>query len=468
MTPARTATLTLLALAACPGDVATSTTASTDTTGPAPATSTTTDPTPTSDAPDPGDTSAAGTTATTTSDTTTSDTTAAADTTTGALPTCTPDGSPFIKWSAQGEQLPGHVAAATATPLGDSVVVGRTYTAGPKYDAFVAVHGPDGAPRWTDTYAGVHGLGDAAIDVAVDAEGFVHVLVLEVVSEVWVEQGPITDRRLVVLRYAPDGAHVWRWERAFVPMQLPGDHDPSGALEIVGDTIHLLEGNGNTPRRRVELDRFGNQIGDTLIQLPDEVEQYKISVQTVGPDGAVYLGAEYYSGQGDPQPWLGSFALDGSLAWSATFGVYKDRAETLIVGDDGGVVVLWRRKVGFEPWMTRHEPGGAVAWTWQFPFGPGLATGGLYCDGTTLLAGGVDMPAGPELEWDQRMDLGLWVLNSGGVPRLGQQHEFGPPYSYGTATVVAGAPDGDILVAGSYLGDDGATSRAWLGRYSFE
>lgn len=485
MTPARAATLTLLALTACPGDVATSTTASTDTTGPAPATST--DPTPTSDAPATSDvsssTTAADTTSTTTdstttggaitSDTTISDTTAADDTTTGPLPACDTRGSPFLKWSTQaaGEPLPGFIAAATATPSGDSVVVGQTHAGGQNYDAFVAVHGPDGALRWTDTYAGVHGLGDAAVDVAVDAHGFIHVLVLEVVSEVWVEQGPITDSRLVILRYAPDGAHVWRWERAFVPMQLPGNHRPGGAIDVGDDTIHLLDGSYNTPRRRVDLDRFGDVLGDTLIQLPDAVEQHKIVAQTVGPDGTVHIGAEYYAGEGDPQPWLGSFALDGALKWSATFGVYKDQAATLVAGGDGSVVLLWRRKVGpgmFDPWMQRHEPDGALAWAWQFPFGPGLAAGALSCDGTTLLAGGKDELAGPDLEWDQRRDLQVCGLNSDGVPRWAQQHAFGPPYSHGGATVVAGAPDGDVIVAGSYLDDDGETYQAWLGRYGFD
>ena len=468
MRPARAAALALLTLAACSGDVATSPTASPGTTGPLPATSSEPDPTSTSDTPSSSDPSTSDTPTSDPSVSTTDATTGIAETT-GVDTTCAMVGSPFLRWSSAGE-LPGLVTAATATPTGDSVVVGRTLATENAQDAFLSVHSPDGDLRWTATYAGAHGLADGAIDVAVDAAGFVHVLVVETVSMTVVEEETIADRRLVILRHAPDGASLWRWEQAYPPQDPAMSHDVDGTLEVVGDTIVLVSGTGTAPRIRTVLDRFGDVLAVTSIAVPKEVELAKIWVSAIGSDGSVYVSGEFFAGQGEPTPWIGRFDGDGSLAWTATFGMANDRAEALLVDANGGIVTLWVREANpgeDQRWIRRHEPDGDVAWTWQFPFGAQLA-GGLACDGTGLFGGGVEKPAGPQLQWDQRMDLGVWGLNTGGVPRWGQEHEFGPPYSYGAATVVAGAPDGDVIVAGSYIGDDGASHQPWLGRYSFE
>jgi len=94
----------------------------------------------------------------------------------------------------------------------------------------------------------------------------------------------------------------------------------------------------------------------------------------------------------------------------------------------------------------------------------GVRGGGLHCDGNLLLAGGIGKPPDPDLGWDMRMDLWAGRYQADGTPGWTFEQAFGPPYSFGTAGAIVGTAGGDVLVAGTYLDDDGSTYVPWLGR----
>jgi outer membrane protein assembly factor BamB len=339
-------------------------------------------------------------------------------------------------------------------------------------DAFVQVRDAAGAPLWSDVYAGTRGLRDTALDVAVDAAGFIHVLVQEQVLAVFGEAYASVDARLVVLRYAPDGARVWRWERAREPVEPGGYYDPGGRLGIDGDTIRLLEQVFNEPSVAIALDAAGNLLAEATLAEPNNLT---VEQRAFGPDGAVYLAGNLDDSQGGHPMWVGRFAVaDGSLVWSDTFGSPKqDNVTTLTPGRDGEVYLAHTASTESIPpdaeyYLRRHDSDGALAWSTLLPVSgagtPSIPGGALHCDGSPLLAGGIARPPGPDLGWDNRLDIWVARYQTDGTPRWTFELELGPPFSHGAAGRIVGTAQGDVLIVGSHLGDDGSTDVQWLRR----
>lgn len=459
--------LLLLPLAACPDPIATTDTPTSETTG---SPSTGPSPTPTTDITTVDittDITATTEIATTTDISTTTDITT--DDTTGHPPVQPCLALPAVlgvEWSLTDAELAA--GKLVATPAGDFALMG---TVGPPLNTNVLVElrDPDGALQWSDTYAGIHGLDDRAVDIAVDATGHLHVLLAETVSSVQVEQGALADEHLVILRYAPDGTHVWRWEQPHEHGPPPVSRITGGVLQIVGDDIAVLEHftYENGPRVLHTLDRFGNHLGAVTLALPDGLKAYKLRTPAIASDGTVVLTGEDYEPANAPQRvWLGRFAADGTLAWSTVLGDADDKPESLVLQPNGDIVLVWNERLGpnnAQRHVQRWQRGPDPAWTLDLEDAVTVSNGAFHCDGTLLLTGGITKPAGPDLEWNERSDLWLGVVSPTGQLTGSFEHAFGPPYSYGSAHSVA-TTNTTLLVAASYLADDGMHYDPWLAR----
>lgn len=387
----------------------------------------------------------------------------------GPAPVCVSDGPPTVKWKHTGEELPRDLRAIAVDGAGDTVIVGQ---GGPMdNDVFVQLYDPSGAPLWSDVYAGTQGLYDRALDVVVDGAGFLHVLVNETVFSLSGQGLSTSDRRLVILRYAPDGTHVWRWEREREPVEPGGSYDVDGHLGVDGETVYLFEEKYGDPPIVIALDGAGNVLSEAVLALPDNVTADR---RALGADGVVYLAGNIDDGQTGHLMWLGRFASDGSLAWRQTFGSPKqDRVEALTAGREGEVYVahtLAPKPGQIEHHLRRIDDDGELAWSVLLPlaaeFDAGIGDAALDCDGSPLLVGSIGKPAEPGSAWDHHMDL--WAARYGTDGALGWTFELetGMTYHYGGLGRIAVAPGGDFVAFGSYMGEDGANYVPWLGRLS--
>lgn len=367
-----------------------------------------------------------------------------------------------LQWARSAAELPGFMPGLAGARDGAAVVAGRT-AVGDDGDAFVELRDAEGAAVWSDSYAGANGLQDGAVDVAIDASGFVHVLVEETILAVEGEMMGTYDARLVVLRFAPDGAHVWRWELARPPAQPWTSYSPMGQLATDGATIFVLAGSYEEPFKHVRLDTAGNVLGEAILAPPDNAD-YKVR-HDLGADGSVVLAARTESPEG---LWIARFDDHGAPSWEHALEGDPTEPRAVLVGEAGAAYLLETPDAKPSPLSLRKFAGdGAVAWTMPLPdasaeslrFGDGLRQ-----DGALLLVGGVEKPPQPGNEWGQRKDLWVGLMAADGALLWSFEHEFGLPYSWGDANTAAFTSDGAVIVSGAFLGEDGGTQQPWLGR----
>ena len=369
-----------------------------------------------------------------------------------------------VRWSLVGDELPRGLGRLAARPDGQLVLAGR-HEPGGDLDVWVEVRDGSGAVQWADSYGGVHGLSDRAVGVAVDGAGFVHVLVEETVLYVLTEDWPISDARLVVLRFAPDGAQVWRWEHMREPVGPFESYSPIGDIAVVGDTIRVIERSyENDPTILVGLDSRGNMISEDVLELATSPWNAKLAIDAHGVHVA---GTENLD-----QLWVARFDLDGQLAHGTWTVEDHVDIEAVFADDAGGSYLAMRTGdgPGVEHQLRRFAADGTVV---SMAVLPGLlehparvADGALGCDGRPALVGGISRPAGPDLEWDSREDLWLARFTAEGASQWTHEEVFGPPYSHGSGSEVIALPDGDLLVTGSFLGDDGMTDVPFMRRFA--
>ncbi|WAS95185.1 hypothetical protein [Nannocystis punicea] len=377
-------------------------------------------------------------------------------------PACTPGDEPgALEWSQSAAALPGFVPSLAAGPEDSVVLAGHA----PGNDAFVELRDAQGAKVWSDVYAGVHGLDDVALDVAVDSKGFVHVLVREVILHAVAEMMETFDARLVVLRYAPDGAHVWRWEHERAPVEPWGSYSPEGRLAAAGESIVVLEWAYNQPFQHVRLDAFGNVQAEVTLAVPDN--SYRVRFD-VGADGSVALADTLESPE---RLWVGRFDAHGAPAWSVEFEGDELKPGSVFAAADGGAYLAGSLDAnpGLSFSLRKFAGDGAVEWSQGLPVegADDLRFGGaLRCDGALLLVGGTDKPPQPDNEWGQRRDLWAGLMGPDGALLWSFEHEFGPPFSWGDGNAAAFTSGGAAVVSGSFLGEDGANYQPWLGRFS--
>lgn len=195
--------------------------------------------------------------------TTTDDATTTEETSTTGEPSCTPgSGEPggTLLWSRSGPDLSFPPRFAEMNAAGELVLVGFDGS-----DVLLEVRDAAWNLRWSDVYAGVNGLEDRPLALAVDAEGFVHVLLSETIRMVHKETFPEVDARLVLLRYAPDGGHVWRWEQTPPPPTgFLNEVIPAGMVAVEGDEVRVIDHSCCGPTTSLRLDRFGNLV-ETIV-----------------------------------------------------------------------------------------------------------------------------------------------------------------------------------------------------------
>lgn len=394
-------------------------------------------------------------------------TTTTTTTTEDPPPACTPDGpGGVLKWQRSGAELPGFVTGVATNAAAETIIVGVIDHPDDDSDSYLQLHDATGAPLWSDIYAGTHGLGERPLGVAVDPAGFIHVLVKERVFELQHWNWTSTDDRLVILRYAPDGTHVWRWEREREPIAPDSYYDPTGHLGLADDRILLLEAAYDQPTVLIALDTAGKVVSEASLAVPGNLA---VEQRALGPDSSVYLAGNLDDGNGGPSMWLGRFAADGSLAWGEAFGSPKqDQVHALTAGRDGEVYLAHTTSMPGESefLLRRHDSDGALAWTAVLPitdtYVPSAPGGGLHCDGSPLLAGAIGRPL--DQPWDSSTNPWAARHQGDGAPVWTFALALEPPLSHGEATRIAGSPDGDVIVAGAY--QDQTIPVPWLARLS--
>jgi hypothetical protein len=376
---------------------------------------------------------------------------------------CTPgDGPGALEWSQSAAALPGFVPALAAGPDDSVVLAGGTAA----NDAFVELRDAQGAKVWSDVYAGAHGLDDDVIDVAVDPGGFVHVLVREVILDVVAETMGTFDARLVVLRFAPDGAHVWRWEHERAPVEPWGSYSPEGRLAADGESIVVVEWADNHPFQHVRLDASGNVQAEVALATP-EFLSHRVRFD-VGADGSSVLADTLES---PDRLWVGRFDAHGAPTWSVEFEGDELKLGSVFAAAGGAAYLTGSLDAnpGLAFSLRKFAGDGAVEWSQPLPvestddirFG-----GALRCDGALLLVGGVDKPPQPDNEWGQRRDLWARLIGPDGALLWSFEHEFGLPFSWGDGYSAAFTSSGAVVLGGGFLGEDGSTYQPWLGRVS--
>lgn len=380
---------------------------------------------------------------------------------TGDVPVCAAAGDTAgLAWTiASG--LDGSRRAVAVAPDGRGVFVGVVPSEGTDDDAVVELRGPDGGVSWSDAYRGGAGLDDAAIDVAVDAEGFVHVLVVETITQVIAETQATIDARLVVLRYGPAGERVWRWEREHAPVGTFGEYIPDGSLGIVDDRIALVELSWDEPIVRIELDRYGNVASETALAKSLDLG---VRAHDIADDGEIVLGGEIED-NGEHQAWVARYGRDGALAWSDAFGTIDDRGIAVAAAPAGATWFAWSHRGEDGPMVSlrSYDADGQAQTTVPIDVSAdGLALASA-CDGGVWLTGGVTREPLPDAAWDMRMTLWIARHADDGAMLWSIDEEMPAPYHYGSAHAIAASPDGRALVAGSWLDASGATYSPWLG-----
>jgi hypothetical protein len=381
---------------------------------------------------------------------------------TGDVPVCElATGAGTLAWTMEGELEGSRSAVAVAD--GERVaVVGAVRTQGTRDDAIVEVRDADGGVAWSDPYDGRAGLEDVAVDVAVDAEGFVHVLVVETITEVLAETQATLDARLVVLRYGPAGERVWRWEREHPPAMTFEQYYPEGSLAIVEGRIAILELSWDEPIVRVELDRFGNVVSETALE---KTVDLGVRAREIADDGVVVLGGDIED-NGEHQAWVARYGRDGALVWSDAFGTIDDRGIAVAAAPQGKTWFAWSNREAAQPRVSLRsydEEGSELSTTPLDVGADGLALASA-CDGGVWLTGGVTREPLPDAQWDQRMTLWIARHADDGAVAWSIEEEMPAPYDYGSGHAIAATPSGRAFLVGSYLDATGATYAPWLGR----
>ncbi|MDC0671889.1 hypothetical protein [Nannocystis radixulma] len=358
-----------------------------------------------------------------------------------------------LAWSHERDELPGFVLGLVTAPGGDVVAVGSQGEPAVR-DAYVRKYDPAGALLWSRTYAGADGLLDTPLGVAVDAAGFVHVLVQEM--HALSQDGASFDARLVVLRYTPDGALAWRWEHMELPFATDGSYQPIGELAVVGDTVVVLEHGGGAPLLRLELDASGQLLAQIELEVPPGVHVERMALDS---DGSPVLAGE--AGQ-NGSVWFGRFTPAGALAWDHQFGDADHGIDTVLPDGAGGVYLAWQRVVvagTFEHRLRRYGADGAELWTVMLPVSDGdlvVAHGAVRCDGSLLLTGSLDLP--------QTEDWDMWIARYAGDGT--QQWQLDQAFGFREGVRIAATPEGDPVISGLLLdsGDPPKTG-PWLARF---
>jgi hypothetical protein len=291
------------------------------------------------------------------------------------------------------------------------------------------------------------------------------VLVREVILAVEAEMMATTDARLVVLRYAPDGAKEWRWEHERAPVEPWGSYYPEGKLAADGETITVVEWAFDRPFSHVRLDRFGNVEAETTLAAPETLD-YRVRLD-VGADGSTAIAAR---AELPNRLWVGRFDASGAPLWSVDLES-EDKPGSVFAADDGAAFLTASFDADPGLGFSARKFAGDGALVWTVPLAvesqDDIAFGGaVRCDGALVLAGGADKPPQPDNEWGQRRDLWVGLLGPDGAPLWSFEHEFGAPFSWGDGNTAAFTSSGAVVVSGSFLGEDGSHYQPWLGRLS--
>lgn len=274
---------------------------------------------------------------------------------------------------------------------GNTVVVGSGKV-GSWNDAFVVKYDADGALLWTRSHGGAGGRDDAALRVAIDADGSIVVLAQVLTTA--------ANQDMATLKYATDGTLLWsalydgEAQRTDYPVELA--IDATGAITIVGN------------------------VGAAAAS-------YATKVATVryGPDGDRRWATEHGSGQ-----------------------ISEDEASGLDVNDHGEVVVaaIVRHPTGSVDRQTlaalRYGTDGALRWT-------GLHRGpddkASYAPSAAFMPGGRVVLSGRVIRADFKTDVAIAAFEADGSARW--SHVWaGAAGEYDSGAGLLASPDGAVSV----------------------
>lgn len=386
----------------------------------------------------------------------------------GEPATCKPDEGTggTAAWTRDGDGLPPRPHALALTPTDQIVVVGSDWFP-PRVTgaAVITAHDEQGEPVWSRTYEGAAGLRDEAIAVSVDAAGHVDVLVREPVFQGEHEGKIYGDVRLVVLRHAPDGTPLWRWERTREPTDPGVNYNPQGWLRSVDGGVRVLELSQGA-LTLLTIDSDGQTSAEVPLLPPDGLVGL---LPHLGAGGVPLLGGVF----GNKGPaWLGRYTSDGAVAWSTTIDEHAS-PNAIALADDGRLALAWNgaHMDVYGVWLSVYTPRGELDFVVQMPSDSKAVwprVGGFRCDGSLLFAGNESRGYSPA----QKFMIGneLWVTRHapGGAPQWRIEDGLDDTYSDAQLVGMVPTPDGDVLVLASYFFqpevDD--QSRPWLARLS--
>jgi hypothetical protein len=349
-----------------------------------------------------------------------------------------------LLWSRRGFELGfderSWSSQIAVTPGGGVVVSG-----GPSYyepdtpqDVRTVMLSGDSTPQWADLYNGKADLADEVLGVAVDDQGFVHVLVAEQVSQVWGESSVTIVVQLVILRYGPDGTPQWRYVRP--PPDLERNRDwVNAAIAIVDGDIVVVESAWSEPIWRFRLDRHGNVLDDTMLQIESTSRQQF----AVTPSGDVYAVHDTYQQAKTIRVVL--MGDDGAVRWVDEFGAIEDYVADIATDLEGGVTLLRVTRIGTsdrEYSLARYDESGQQLFVTLLSAPNGFAASavGVHCNDDILVGGTV--ASGPNDDpWVGRYTPDadpIWI----GIVSPN-------PASPHTSTYhVVGSADGDVVALG--------------------
>ncbi len=364
----------------------------------------------------------------------------------GSKPPPAPDVTAVEQWaatydgSADGDDLAAAIAAAADNTI---IVAGSSESAGGTLDIVAIKYDAEGNQLWAVRYDGPAGGNDEAQAIAIDPAGNAYVAGRS--------EGDGTGFDFVVIKYAPDGAHVWT---ARYDGDAHGDDmlaaiafDAQGAVLVTGSSIGA---NGLEDCATVKLDPAGVQAW---------VARYDGTAG--GSDAAAALVADtqgntYVTGrsQGTGTSFdCATIKYDaaGNQVWAQRFdgSAHEDDSALAIALDpEGNICIAGSVKsqaTGYDGIIIKYEPSGFQRWFARYD-GPAHADDGI--EALALDAAGNAYVAGSSRQAaDKPYDYFTAKFSPAGAQLWAQRYD-GPAKQEDIASALALDTAGNVYVTG--------------------
>lgn len=318
-----------------------------------------------------------------------------------------------------------------------------------------------GEVLWSDEYAGSAGHDETVTDVGIDHEGFVHVVLREVVARVQMEVGAAIDSRVVLLRYAPDGTRQWRYEVAREPLDGWDERYAWGwvGFGAAGEIRLFATDRGSfseVESEVIELDRFGNEVRRYAPDLGFPARG--VVDATFDSEGRLHIVAS------DNATIVMQDDVDGSLRWTVVDNGADYTPLGIDVAEDGTVHAYlgdyedYANPIYFV--ATLDADGNVQEGIDIRSDGEPIDRLAMHCSGDVLVAGVGGLSEGEE-GWT---DTYTQRRGPDGAVKWSHRVDTGTSDSRSGFQVLSASPGGDVVVAKRVVDANGGA--LWIGRYA--